>query len=118
MVPTTLLVDGNPRHPSVSARGVGSKPPLPLCADVRLHIPMTHNDYTTGQDAYTAEHEHRLTAASRVYFAQRGIESWVGTWLGLIGSLVVLFTALFLAIDPDAVDNGLAGMALSYVRQY
>jgi hypothetical protein len=27
---------------------------------------------------------------------------------------VVLFTALFLAIDPDAVDNGLAGMALSY----
>jgi hypothetical protein len=31
------------------------------------------------QGDYVQEHEDRLTVASRVYFAQRGVESWVGT---------------------------------------
>ena len=88
---------------------VGSKLLLSLYADVRLHIPITHR---TGR--YVEEHEDRLTNAARVYFAQKGMESWVGTWLGFIGSVIVLCTSLLLALDPNVIDSGLAGMALSY----
>jgi ABC-type multidrug transport system fused ATPase/permease subunit len=66
------------------------------------------------QKQYIAEHEQRLTNSARVYFAQKGMESWVGTWLGFIGSVIILCTALLLAIDPDSIEGGLAGMALSY----
>ena len=66
------------------------------------------------QSQYVEEHEDRLTNAARVYFAQKGMESWVGTWLGFIGSVIVLCTSLLLALDPNVVDSGLAGMALSY----
>lgn len=63
---------------------------------------------------YLNTHADRLDLAAKVYFAQRGVESWVGTWLGLIGSLVVLFCGLLLMIDPDTVGPGEAAMALSY----
>ena len=46
--------------------------------------------------------------------ARRGVESWAGTWFGIIGAFCVLITTLLLAIDPDAIDTGLAACAIVY----
>ena len=49
--------------------GVGSKLPLPLCADVRLHIPMTHNGDSPSirlAEQQVSPHTHGLTDISGV----------------------------------------------------
>ena len=52
----TLQQKGGRRTPSVSSR-ISSKLPLPLHADVRLHIPMTHrNDVGTDSQKTSSVH--------------------------------------------------------------
>ena len=63
---------------------------------------------------FEKQHQQRLVQWTRVALTQCGVESWAVTWLGLVGSFVVLLTGLCLAADPDAIDAGLAGMALLY----
>jgi ABC-type multidrug transport system fused ATPase/permease subunit len=68
--------------------------------------------------AYGREHAYQRTYtrlvenAAQAWSARCGVEAWAGTWFGLVGGVGVFVTALLVAIDPDAVDAGLSGMAL------
>lgn len=55
-----------------------------------------------------------LMKAIQATCARRSVESWAGTWFGIVGAVCVLITTLLLAIDPDAVDTGLASCAILY----
>ncbi|XP_058061275.1 multidrug resistance-associated protein 1-like [Anopheles bellator] len=69
------------------------------------------------QERFTQESEHRVDYNQLVTYPTILANRWLGVRLELIGSLVILFAALFAILARDSIGQATVGLSISYALQ-
>ncbi|CAH1784702.1 unnamed protein product [Owenia fusiformis] len=72
--------------------------------------------YNRSED-FVIKSEKLLDNSQRTWFPVIASYRWIGTYLGLLGNMIILLTGIFAVIEKNTINAGLAGLSLSYAMR-